>query len=313
MRQSTAFHVDTTSTRQMSVYSLTDLGGQRAREIGVVDHVTNVPSTIIAFNQPSDPVVNELVLVNDHVLFAQTNILWLTDGTEAGTTPAFEFSHSIRGLVATDDVAYIAEGSEPYRLWKTDGTAEGTVMIHEGPRFTSATIVGRELFFQEYDGTHTTLMRFDTTSNETVPLRRSARQAANFVAAADEVFFTGYDQEYGNELWSTDGTEAGTQLVADIFPGTDSSSPSRLFPFDNGLLFTATDPMYGEELWRYTPDRAAGDLNGDNVVDDADFFVLAENFGRNDADTRSTHGDLDENGRVDFADFLMLANAIGGK
>jgi len=37
--------------------------------------------------------------------------------------------------------------------------------------------------------------------------------------------------------------------VADINPGVDSSSPSRLFAFGNRLLFQANDGTNGTELW----------------------------------------------------------------
>ena len=47
---------------------------------------------------------------------------------------------------------------------------------------------------------------------------------------------------HGVELWSTDGTFAGTTLVRDIYAGTFSSSPSNLTVFNGKLYFTAQEP-----------------------------------------------------------------------
>jgi ELWxxDGT repeat protein len=53
---------------------------------------------------------------------------------------------------------------------------------------------------------------------------------------------------YGVELWRTDGTAAGTKLVADINPGNQGSFPSELMVFDGKLFFSAQD-SHGRELW----------------------------------------------------------------
>ena len=41
----------------------------------------------------------------------------------------------------------------------------------------------------------------------------------------DKVLFTAREPSSGSELWVTDGTGAGTRLLADFFPGEDSSEP----------------------------------------------------------------------------------------
>lgn len=54
----------------------------------------------------------------------------------------------------------------------------------------------------------------------------------------------------GVELWRTDGTEAGTELVADVFPGPGGSFPQQLTAVGDQLFFVATDGQFGLELWR---------------------------------------------------------------
>src|SRR5690606_15841350 len=54
----------------------------------------------------------------------------------------------------------------------------------------------------------------------------------------------------GRELWISDGTSAGTTLVQDIFPGSQSSGLVSLKPLANSLIFTANDGVHGKEMWR---------------------------------------------------------------
>lgn len=55
----------------------------------------------------------------------------------------------------------------------------------------------------------------------------------------------------GAELYRTNGTDAGTKLVKDIWPGPSSSQTSTPFATRNGIgYFTADDGSHGRELWR---------------------------------------------------------------
>src|SRR5690606_6347930 len=59
----------------------------------------------------------------------------------------------------------------------------------------------------------------------------------------------------GRELWSTDGTQAGTHRIADIGPGSASSSPQYFASWRGWLYFAATsNPVAGRELWRTSGD-----------------------------------------------------------
>src|SRR5262249_23676497 len=58
------------------------------------------------------------------------------------------------------------------------------------------------------------------------------------------------DGTTGLELWKSDGTTAGTVLVADIVPGSGSSLPNHLTAVGATLFFTAFDPAHGIELWK---------------------------------------------------------------
>lgn len=64
------------------------------------------------------------------------------------------------------------------------------------------------------------------------------------------LYFTGTDMAGGTELWATDGTDAGTRLVKDIYPGSISSTPDdRFVVFNNRFYFSAAAPTSGREMW----------------------------------------------------------------
>ncbi|GCL60714.1 hyalin repeat protein [Microcystis aeruginosa NIES-3807] len=78
------------------------------------------------------------------------------------------------------------------------------------------------------------------------------------------LFFTADDGVNGTELWKSDGTAAGTVLVADINPGGSSSVPRNLTVVGNTLFFTADDGVNGTELWK-SDGTAAGTVLVGNI------------------------------------------------
>ena len=54
----------------------------------------------------------------------------------------------------------------------------------------------------------------------------------------------------GQELWRSDGTEAGTVRVSDLQPGDVGSRPDLLTAAGSQLYFVADDGTRGRELWR---------------------------------------------------------------
>jgi ELWxxDGT repeat protein len=64
--------------------------------------------------------------------------------------------------------------------------------------------------------------------------------------------FPAYTTTHGGELWSTDGTSAGTVRRGDGIAGTGSSFPSPVGVVSNTLFFSAEDATHGQELWAYT-------------------------------------------------------------
>lgn len=65
--------------------------------------------------------------------------------------------------------------------------------------------------------------------------------AQSFAVAGGHVYFPAWSFAEGYELWRSDGTNAGTTLVADLMPGTLSSGPGQLVAAGGQMCFVASD------------------------------------------------------------------------
>src|SRR5262249_23536232 len=79
----------------------------------------------------------------------------------------------------------------------------------------------------------------------------------DIVAIGSTAYFAPSDGIQGTELWKSDGTAAGTVLVADINPGSAGSSLGYLTNVNGTLFFAADDGTHGVELWK-SDSAAAG-------------------------------------------------------
>jgi ELWxxDGT repeat protein len=85
----------------------------------------------------------------------------------------------------------------------------------------------------------------------------------NFAIMGSYTYFAADDAGHGSELWRTDGTLAGTTLVADINPGPGASAPTNLCVVGSTLYFSANDGTNGAELW-----KSDGTAGGTSLVKD---------------------------------------------
>jgi ELWxxDGT repeat protein len=133
-------------------------------------------------------------------------------------------------------------------LWSTDGTAAGSVLI------------------KRFDGYGVFIA--------------SAAQP-NFVRIGGRAYFPADDGVTGIELWSTDGTTAGTTLVKDIYTG-DGSFPQLKGALGNKLIFTARANDEINQIY-VTDGSAAGTVRISNVSSNLgtvrdEIFVAANKF-----------------------------------
>jgi ELWxxDGT repeat protein len=207
--------------------------------------------------------------------------LWRTDGTAAGTSLIKDINpgaagsvngppyySNVRDISTMNGVVYFAanDGVAGTELWRTDGTAAGTTLVADlaagsaSSNPASLTVVGNALYYLA----NAKLYKLDGANLAAGPtLLANAVAPSNLTAFNGKLYFTGNDSTAGTELWSSDGTTAGTQRVADIDPGAASSSPSNLTVAGSFLYFSANDGVTGTELW-----RTDGTTAGTQIVKD---------------------------------------------
>jgi ELWxxDGT repeat protein len=186
-------------------------------------------------------------------------VLDIHPGAEGSFPGGFTRSGSVTYFVATDP-------THGYELWRTDGTAAGTMLVKDvlagpdGAAPRSLTDVGGTLFFLvSRPSLGHQLWRSDGTAAGTVQVAQLAPAGSmafppnDFTAAGGVLFFSADVGGLGRELWKSDGTAAGTVLVKDIWPGANSALsifPSSLTAFASGVVFAASTPGKGRELWK---------------------------------------------------------------
>ncbi len=114
-----------------------------------------------------------------------------------------------------------------------------------------AVMVGGRMFFAA--GSSSTGYEPWTASGAIVDLRQGALGSdagASLKAALRGVcVFSADDGVSGVELWRSDGTAAGTRQVADLAPGSSSSTPRSPCAIGDRMFFVADGPGVGAELY----------------------------------------------------------------
>ena len=214
--------------------------------------------------------------------------LWKSDGTASGTVMVKDInSGSSDGMVywsnratSIGNTLYFTadDGTNGRELWKSDGTSSGTVMVKDINSsggafygFSGIKSLGNTLYFSADDGTNgRELWKSDGTSSGTVMVKDinssgngfEDRQAATITSLGNNVYFHADDGTNGFELWKSDGTASGTEMVENIGPGSASGSVTvasgNLGVVGNTLYLIADDGTNGRELWTLSGGSGSG-------------------------------------------------------
>ena len=197
-------------------------------------------------------------------------VLWTTDGTEAGTSLLKDTKpgsnrggfRSAGDWAASNGTLYFPadDGSNGIELWKSDGTTTGTQMIKDinpsgdGVLTDEFTVYNGEVYFTASDGTNGfELWKTNGATSGTAMVKDLAPSGGgrphSFVVFSNELFFaTASDCN----LWKTDGTESGTVRVADQVCPT----PTKLTAVGSTLFFSGFTNGQDRDLWAYNGSTA---------------------------------------------------------
>ncbi len=237
------------------------------KDINVIDSLSSMPGS---FNY-----------VNNTLFFQTTAGLWISDGSEAGTSLLVENISQHRAVlgsptgISDNRLYFLIEDypSSTVELWRTDGTPGGTTLVktigemHRLDLFMEMTDVNGTLYFARDNRRE--LWRSDGTPGGTLhiaspnPILHESAEINHITTVGNAVFFVATDGTHGRELWRSDGTAAGTAMVMDILPGAATSDPTDLVALGAHVYFFAEDGFYGRELW-----RSDGTAAGTHLVKD---------------------------------------------
>ena len=189
--------------------------------------------------------------------------LWFSEGENERDAPAISgFSGS--SLTATEDHLFYVSTTRPenaedfemlVNVWQSDGSRDGTVLLgsvnaESNPLYRDF-IVGQDSLFivARLNGERIWGMQGWDSELEALIPRQPNNRIGELEVVGSTLFFAFHELGLGEELWTSDGTSAGTRIVKDIRPDRASSFPQQLVAFENRLIMTALDQPHGFELW----------------------------------------------------------------
>ncbi|QDU66453.1 ELWxxDGT repeat protein [Engelhardtia mirabilis] len=194
--------------------------------------------------------------------------LYRTDGNPANTQLVIDLLPGEQGSLAIadqliefgGDVYFTADdGNTGFELWRSDGTAAGTSLVADlapgsdpsSPR--EFAVVGDRLLFMARDAAgFFQVFSTDGTAAQTVQLTDEPLGVLiGLNSNGDTAFFRINPSSTGIQLWTSDGTVAGTQLIEVLTPPTFSADFLDFNQIASGptMLFPNNDGASGYELW----------------------------------------------------------------
>jgi ELWxxDGT repeat protein len=269
------------------VYRVGDLGfAAQPAEVWITDgtpagttRLFQSTSIDVSGRRSSTPVVagNKLFFMDQTA--ADGAGIWVSDGTNAGTTViastlATPTADTLKLVGSTTGLAFFFDANAQFIdvLWRTDGTVTGTFPLGSVQAvgslsyFSGVATAGALAYFTPHDPViGTELDVTDGTVSGTRLVKNIAVSAENdgsapfgFTGVGGKVLFSAFPGGTNSrQLWTTDGTNAGTQLLVDIAPNEPVHGITQLIGVGGHTLMSAGTAAGGTELWT-TDGTAAG-------------------------------------------------------
>jgi ELWxxDGT repeat protein len=265
--------------------------GADGRELWVTDGTPGNASLLKDINpnagQGSNP--GQFLTVGNLVYFTANEgthgvELWKTDGTPDGTQMVADInpdagSSSPSNLTAVGDALYFTatDGTHGFELWKSD--ANGVQMVADlNPDAASSfprnlTVVNGTLYFT-ISGVPASLAGLWKTDGTNTQRVKAGLTAGSLTAFHGRLYFTANGTQTSGELWTSDGTDAGTMMVKHIdVPNAATTVVENLTVVNDTLYFSVIDFITNFELW-----RSDGTPDGTTLVKTIDYGNLGDLF-----------------------------------
>ena len=189
--------------------------------------------------------------------------LWVTDGTSSGTHELTADQYETTGNHNLDDFQYArilgsvgTKGlfeDENNNIWVTDGTSAGTTAIaYNAIGLSGVSVLGQSVFYLAYGATgySGTPELWVTTGNPS-----AATQLTGLNKVSGEGQYPTEVTVYGSlelfqsqsNLWASDGTVAGTKMIASVAPEVITPSSGKAFFVANGQLWDTDGTAAGTQ------------------------------------------------------------------
>lgn len=231
-----------------SLASIWTTDGTEAGTVLVKNRITGVPSNLTSANGR----LFFVTLVDGN----PSGAIWTSDGTSAGTI-AIPDAFGASLLAFGDGIVFLRDNGTGLRLWKSDGTAEGTQMISD-LKISALGAFDNSLFLAGDDGVYgSELWRSDGTSagsslvKDINPDAVGSSDPENLTDVDGMLYFTAHNvySNHHKELWKSDGTIAGTQLVKEFPPLSECCGVYlHSLPSGGGSLYFLTSN--DGQLWK---------------------------------------------------------------
>ena len=190
----------------------------------------------------------------------------LADISPGGGQPG---SVSVSAHAIFDGLLYLnVSANSTGMLWATDGTPGGTFEVTPGMPSYQLAVSNGKLYFAADDPDREPWIlnsKFETPQ-KLADLHPGDSYAGSFYPVGDLTVFSAEAPGLGRELYVTDGTEAGTQVLADLNPGPDDSFPKNFTTFNGEVYFIARTGS-SQRIWSTDGTPAGTVLRVDPLVE----------------------------------------------
>ena len=240
-----------------------------------------LPGTASGLNAAEALPVSAGAMADGRVIFAGRDTPddlepWITDGTAAGTFRLTDVNTAPVGSRFRSQAIELGNGTVLFnangRLYATRGDRTSTVLLADAEFATYAVLNGVAVFATSIGEVY----RSDGTPDGTYPLRAVTvwqhYPMTPFVVSGNWVYFAGLSAA-GHELWRSDGTQAGTEMVKDGLPGPPSVIEGNATPAvgaAGGVVYFVGNR---DQLW-----RSDGTDAGTRLVLDLGAWDSASNY-----------------------------------